>query len=101
MTNILVTVALITSTNWTDEIHDGKQLGYEITNHVATVIYQGDTNIFILKQDTGPFIWGGTKKETGLNVFGKTHTWYYITNGGFNHETVYENGKLTGSSMWQ
>jgi len=100
MTNIVATVALIISTNWTDQIHDEKQLGFLVTNHVATVIYQGETNIFTLKQDTGPFVWGGTKKVTGSNVFGETHTWCYITNGGFTRQDVYKDGKWEESSQW-
>ncbi len=100
MTNLIATVILTVSTNWTDQIHDGKQLGYQVTNHIATMVYNSKTNVFQLQQDTGPFIWGDTRKEIGLNVFGKKNTWYYITNGGFDHQTEYRDGKWIGSSQW-
>lgn len=100
MTNILATVALIVSTNWTDQIHDGKQLGYAVTNHVANIVYQDSTNTLTLKQDTGPFVWGGTRKEIGTNMSGELHAWYWITNGGFMHQNVYEKGHWVSSANW-
>ena len=39
-------------TNWTGVSFQGKELGYVVTNHVATVTYLDTTNQFTLKTDT-------------------------------------------------
>jgi predicted HAD superfamily hydrolase len=46
MTNAIatVTITLILVTNWTGDTFNGKELGFVATNHVASVMYQGDTN---------------------------------------------------------
>ena len=51
MTNILaqISVALVGVTNWTGVQFNTQELGYVATNHVLTVVYQGETNQFTLK----------------------------------------------------
>lgn len=51
MTNSIATIAisLMLTTNWTGVKFNGKELGYVATNHVATVVYQGETNQYTLK----------------------------------------------------
>jgi hypothetical protein len=53
-----LTVALIAATNWTGHINGTNELGYVVTNHVATIRYQGQTNEFHLKSvPTGIAVW--------------------------------------------
>ena len=83
-----LTLRLDTVTNWTGVNHDGQELGYVVTNHVAVIYYQGATNEFTLKTTASeiakwrkvqplqwiiatnqvqPFIWPG---ESGLtNIY--------------------------------
>jgi hypothetical protein len=51
MTNTIaqITVSLMLVTNWTGTKFNDKELGYVATNHVATVVYQGETNQYTLK----------------------------------------------------
>lgn len=50
MTNTIAqfTVSLLLATNWTGVSFKDKELGYVVTNHVATVVYEGKTNDFTL-----------------------------------------------------
>ena len=53
MTNLLASLAitLTTQTNWTGVTSQDKELGYIITNHIATVAYQDITNQYTVKTD--------------------------------------------------
>lgn len=44
-----VDVHLDVVTNWTGAQFNGKELGYLATNHIAEIVYQGETNMFTLK----------------------------------------------------
>lgn len=58
MTNLLFTIALVLSTNWTGYINGTNELGYVLTNHVATVVYRGRTNEFtLLSEPSGTAVW--------------------------------------------
>lgn len=51
MTNLLATIAvqLSLATNWTGVYFGTNELGYVLTNHEAVVVYQRETNKFLLK----------------------------------------------------
>lgn len=55
MTNLIaqLVVFLTLGTNWTGSIRDGQELGYIVTNHVATVTYDGEVKQFTLKSVPG------------------------------------------------
>lgn len=55
MTNLIaqLIVTLTLATNWTGTVKDGQELGYVVTNHVATVTYEGTSNVFTLKSVPG------------------------------------------------
>ena len=52
MTNLISQICLtfVLVTNWTGVVNGPNELGYVSTNHVLTVIYEGATNDFQLKQ---------------------------------------------------
>ena len=49
MTNLIFTLMFSAVTNWTGVTSGTNELGYVVTNHQAQVIYEGATNLFLLK----------------------------------------------------
>lgn len=60
MTNLIasIVISLNLSTNWTGMNEGTNELGYVLTNHIATVVYEGQTNQFTLKSvPSGMAVW--------------------------------------------
>ena len=75
MTNAIITISLVLTTNWTGVQDNGKELGYVSTNHVAQVMYQGATNEYILKTCASEKArWRDTKIMSATNI---VNMWYY------------------------
>lgn len=51
MTNLLINLTLLLSTNWTGATFQDRELGYVVTNHVLEVQYRGVTNKFTVQID--------------------------------------------------
>jgi hypothetical protein len=73
--------SLVTITNWTGYTFQDRELGYEATNHIATIYYQDVTNVTVLKTvSSDKAVWREPPKITCLtNSFETTTTniYYY------------------------
>jgi hypothetical protein len=59
MTNLTFTLLLSLSTNWTGTTFQDRELGYVVTNHVAEVVYRGQTNRYtLLSEVSDKAVWG-------------------------------------------
>ena len=55
MTNLIaqLSISLVLATNWVGVNNSTNELGYVVTNHVATVNYEGKEHRFVLKEEAG------------------------------------------------
>ena len=84
MTNLIFTLMFTAVTNWTGVANGTNELGYVTTNHQAQVIYEGATNLFLLKSvPTSIAVWRPmeTLNISTWNVTNK-YPYYVITNCG-------------------
>lgn len=74
MTNLLVTISLVLSTNW----HALQGLPLEVQlvkkEHTATIVYQGATNSFVL--DTEWEALPGLREQKATVFFSTTNVWW-------------------------
>lgn len=75
MTNLLVTISLVLSTNW----HALQGLPLEVQlvkkEHTAMIVYQGTTNSFVLKTEWEAL--PGLRKAKATSFFSTTNVWPY------------------------
>lgn len=82
MTNLLAQIAFVIATNWTGHQFNGQELGYVITNHIATVKYETNSYPFTLKSTASTIaVWRTPLHSVALTNLGNiivfTNEYYF------------------------
>lgn len=81
MTNLLVSITLMITTNWTGYEFGGRELGYLVTNQVAHIEYQGTTNELSIISEAGDVaLWRRKPMLSVTNYWIPNLRWNYWTN---------------------
>ena len=90
MTNIIaqITMSLILVTNWTGHNFNSKELGYVATNHVATILYQNQTNEYVLKTVASEIAVWRELMQQGVPIGSVTNYWHTMPGLMFTNRSV-------------